>query len=76
VRPSFIPPRPQRELRDLTRYRTTFVRERVNLVTRVHKALEDANLKLASVASDIMGVCRARDPGGTAGGRAGPGRAG
>jgi transposase len=56
VRPSFIPPRAQRELRDLTRYRTTFVRERVNLVNRVHKALEGANLKLASVASDIMGV--------------------
>jgi hypothetical protein len=54
--PSFIPPRAQRELRDLTRYRTTFVRERVNLVNRVHKALESANLKLASVATDIMGV--------------------
>jgi transposase len=56
VRPSFIPPRAQRELRDLTRYRTTFVRERVNLVNRVHKALEGANLQLAWVASDIMGV--------------------
>jgi transposase len=56
VRPSFIPPRPQRELRDLTRYRTTFVRERATLVNRVHKALESANLKLASVATDIMGV--------------------
>jgi transposase len=66
VRPSFIPPRAQRELRDLTRYRTTFVRERVNLVHRVHKALESANLKLASVATDIMGVWRTRDPGGVA----------
>jgi transposase len=56
VRPSFIPPRPQRELRDLTRYRTAFVRERATLVNRVHKALEGANLKLASVATDIMGV--------------------
>ncbi len=56
VRPSFIPPRPQRELRDLTRYRTTFVRARATLVNRVQKALEDANLKLASVATDIMGV--------------------
>jgi transposase len=56
VRPSFIPPRAQRELHDLTRYRTTFVRERVNLVNRVHKALESAKLKLASVATDIMGV--------------------
>jgi transposase len=56
VRPSFIPPQAQRELRDLTRYRTTFVRERVNLVKRVHKLLEGANRKLASVATDIMGV--------------------
>ena len=56
VRPSFIPPLPQRELRDLTRYRTTFVRERATLVNRVHKVLEGANLKLAAVATDIMGV--------------------
>jgi transposase len=56
VRPSFIPPRAQRELRDLTRLRTPFVRARVNLVNRVHKALEGANRKLASVATDIMGV--------------------
>jgi transposase len=56
VRPSFIPPRPQRELRDLTRYRTTFVRARATLVNRVPKALEGANLKLGAVATDIMGV--------------------
>src|SRR5258707_2579613 len=56
VRPSFIPPRPQRELRDLTRYRTTFVRERATLVNRVQKVLESTNLKLASVVSDVMGV--------------------
>jgi transposase len=56
VRPSFIPPRPQREVRDLTRSRTSFVRERATLVNRVHKVLEGANLKLASVATDIMGV--------------------
>jgi transposase len=43
-------------LRDLTRYRTTFVRARATLVNRVHKALEDANLKLASVATASMGV--------------------
>jgi transposase len=53
-------------LRDLTRYRTTFVRERVNLVNRVHKALESANLKLASVATDIMGVWRTRHLGSVA----------
>ncbi len=56
VRPSFSPPQAQRELRDLTRYRTRFVRERATLVNRVHKALESANLKLASVATGIMGV--------------------
>jgi transposase len=46
----------QRELRDLTRYRSTFTRERVTLINRGQKLLEDANIKLASVASDIMGV--------------------
>ena len=56
VRPSFIPPQPQRELRDLTRYRTPFVRERATLVHRVQKVLESTNLKLASVVSDVMGV--------------------
>lgn len=53
---SFIPPVGQRELRELTRYRSSFIRERVNLVNRVQKLLEDANIKLASVASNIMGV--------------------
>jgi transposase len=56
LRPSFIPPVAQRELRDLTRYRSTFIWERVTLVNRVQKLLEDANIKLASVASDMMGV--------------------
>src|SRR5258706_8138270 len=56
VRPSFIPPRPQRELRDLTRSRTTCVRERATRVKRVQKVLESTNLKLASVVSDVMGV--------------------
>jgi transposase len=56
VRPSFIPPRPPREWRDLTRYRTTCVRARATLVNRVHQVLEGANLKLAAVATDIMGV--------------------
>lgn len=55
VRPSFIPPREQRELRELTRQRTAFVRGRATLVNRVQKVLEDANLKLASVATDVMG---------------------
>jgi transposase len=55
LRASFIPPVTQRELRDLTRYRSTFIHERVNLINRVQKLLEDANIKLAAVASDVMG---------------------
>jgi hypothetical protein len=53
---SFIPPMEQRDLRDLTRYRTKVVQERTREVNRVHGVLERANIKLASVASDIMGV--------------------
>jgi transposase len=56
LRASFIPSVAQRELRDLTRYRSTFIRERATLVNRVQKLLEDANIKLAAVATDIMGV--------------------
>lgn len=54
--PSFIPPAPQRDLRDLTRHRTTLVRERARVVNRVQKVLEGANIKLSSVASDVLGV--------------------
>ena len=53
---SFIPSQLLRELRDLTRYRTKLGDEHTSEVNRVHKVLEDANIKLASVASDIMGV--------------------
>ncbi len=56
LKPSFIPPKPQRALRELTRYRTTLVEERARVVNRVQKLLEGANIKLASVASDVMGV--------------------
>jgi len=56
LKASFIPPVGQRELRELTRARSTFVRERATLVNRLQKALESANIKLASVASDVMGV--------------------
>ena len=56
LKPSFIPPKPQRALRDLTRYRTKLVQERTRVVNRVQKGLEGANIKLASVATDIMGV--------------------
>ncbi len=53
---SFIPPRLQRELRDLTRHRTQRVEEKTRTVNRIQKVLEDANVKLASVATDILGV--------------------
>ena len=56
LKASFIPPAGQRELRELTRFRSTFVRERATLVNRVQKVLESANIKLSSVASDVMGV--------------------
>jgi len=56
LRGSFVPDRPQRELRELTRYRTTLVHERTAEVNRLQKTLEGANIKLASVASDITGV--------------------
>ena len=56
LRASFIPPLEQRDLRDLTRHRSNFIRERVDLVNRVHKVLESANIKLDSVATDIMGL--------------------
>ena len=52
---SFIPAAPQRELRELTRYRTSLVQERARAVNRLQKTLEDTNLKLGDVATDIMG---------------------
>jgi transposase len=55
LRASFVPPRPQRELRELVRYRTTLVRERAAEVNRLQKTLEGANIKLAAVATDITG---------------------
>ena len=56
LRGSFIPPAPQRALRDLTRHRRTLVAERARIVNRLQKVLEDANIKLAAVVSDIAGV--------------------
>ena len=53
---SFIPDVEQRDLRDLTRYRTRLTEERSAAANRLHKILEDANLKLTSVVSDIQGV--------------------
>jgi transposase len=56
LRASFIPPEKQRALRDLTRTRTSLVEEKNRLVNRIQKTLEDANIKLACVASDVVGV--------------------
>jgi transposase len=56
VRPSFVPPPPIRRLRDLTRYRSALVAERTREMQRLHKVLQDAGIKLSSVASDIRGV--------------------
>jgi transposase len=53
---SFIPPLPQRELRDLTRMRTQLTRELSSVANRIHKVLEDTNIKLGIVATDILGV--------------------
>ena len=55
LRPSFVPERPQRELRELTRYRTTLVQERSAEVNRLQKTLEGANIKLGAVASNVAG---------------------
>lgn len=56
LRPSFVPPQPIRDLRDLTRYRKCLVQERQREVNRLHKVLEDAGIKLDCVATDILGV--------------------
>jgi transposase len=56
VRASFVPPAPVRALRDLTRTRTVITRERTREVQRLEKLLEDAGIKLSSVAADITGV--------------------
>jgi transposase len=56
LRPSFVPPAPQRALRDLTRQRTHLIQERASVVNRMQKVLEWANIKLASVVTDITGV--------------------
>jgi transposase len=55
IRSSFVPPLPIRELRDLTRYRKALIEDRTREVNRLHKVLEDAGIKLASVATNIVG---------------------
>jgi transposase len=56
IRGSFIPPAEIRALRDLSRYRTSLIQERTREANRIQKVLEDANIKLAAVASDVLGV--------------------
>lgn len=56
LRASFVPDRPHREVRELTRYRTSLVRERSAEVNRLQQTLEGANIKLGDVASNVMGV--------------------
>ena len=56
LKPSFIPPLPIRELRELTRYRESLVREQTALANRIQKLIESANIKLGQVASDALGV--------------------
>jgi transposase len=56
VRPSFVPPKPIRELRNLTRYRKAQIQERTREGQRLDKVLQDAGIKLSSVASDTLGA--------------------
>ena len=55
-RPSLVPPRQFRELRDLTRYRKSLIRARTSEVNRLRKVVEHAGVKLATVATDVLGV--------------------
>jgi transposase len=60
LRSSFVPPRPIRDLRDLTRLRKCLIQERTRGANRLHKVLQDSGIKLSSVATDILGMsCRA-----------------
>jgi len=56
LKPSFVPDKPLRQLRDLTRQRVQLVRQKVQVGNRIHKTLEDCNIKLGSVASDVLGA--------------------
>lgn len=55
LKPSFVPPKPIRTLRTLTRYRKTQIADRQREAARLHKILEDTGIKLGCVASDILG---------------------
>ena len=69
LKANFVPPKPIRQLRNLTRYRKTQIQERAREVNRLHKALEDAGIKLDTVAADILG-----NPGATCSTRWSPAR--
>jgi transposase len=56
LKASFVPPTQQRDLRDLCRHRSNFIRERASIVNRIHKLLETTNIKMQTVATDVMGV--------------------
>jgi len=56
IRGSFIPDRPQRELRELVRYRRSLIQERSRIINRIQKVLEGANIKLSTVVSDVVGA--------------------
>ena len=56
LRGSYVPKQEQRDLRDLTRYRVRLSEDKVQLANRIQKVLEDANVKLACVATDVLGV--------------------
>lgn len=72
LRASFVPPRPVRELRDLTRGRAQLVAEKATVANRIQKVLEDANIKLGSVASDVLGASGRAMLRGLIAGEAGP----
>ncbi len=56
IRGSFVPPRDQREVRELVRWRRSLIHERAAVINRIQKVLEGANIKLSSVATDVVGV--------------------
>jgi transposase len=56
LRASYVPDRDRRELRELVRYRRSMIEERADVINRIQKVLEGANIKLSSVATDILGV--------------------
>ena len=73
IRPSFIPPRGVRELRDLTRRRRQLLHDATSERNRIEKVLEDANVKLSSVLFDLFGVSRQLMLEALLEGKAGPG---